>query len=107
MTVATREPQHLRALAIANSTRFARVEARRALREAPNASEARRRAAALIEENPAELQGMAVFDLLRSCHRHGRAKVLPILRRAELPESKPIGSLTERQRVALAGVLRG
>lgn len=108
MTTAT-EPQHLRALALANRTRHAQSECRRAVREAPDTAEGRRRAAALIEENPAELRNHPLDTLLREIPRQWGAVTVRMLREAGIPEHrrKLIGELTERQRGVLAGVLRG
>lgn len=62
-------------------------------------------AAQLVRETPDALLTMAVFDLLRVCHGTGRTLARTILRKAKLPEQKPLGTLTKRQRNVLAGVL--
>jgi len=49
---------------------------------------------------------MSISDLLMSQKRWGRARCRRLLTSISVPENKPIGTLTERQRAALADVLR-
>ena len=49
---------------------------------------------------------MAVSDLLMSQRRWGRARCRRVLLSVGLPENKQIGTLTDRQRNALASALR-
>ena len=48
---------------------------------------------------------MTVDELLRSQRGWGPSCSLRVLRSVPLPDTKTLGSLTERQRVTLAGVL--
>lgn len=50
---------------------------------------------------------MALSDLLMSQRRWGRARCRRVLLSLGLPENKPIGTMTERQRRALASTLQG
>ena len=49
---------------------------------------------------------MSISDLLMSQKRWGRARCRRLLLSIGVPENKEIGTLTERQRPALAAVLR-
>ena len=92
-------PQHLRALEQANRVRLARAELkRRVATEEITAAE-------VVEECPWEAGSMELADLLMSQRRWGRARCKRVLLTLGLPENKQIGSLTERQRRALAATL--
>jgi hypothetical protein len=54
---------------------------------------------------PAQIEGMPVSDLLMSQRHWGRARCRRYLTAVPLSENKTIGSMTERQRHALAGLL--
>src|SRR3954452_18781996 len=90
-------PQHLKALQRANEVRLARAALKRrvASGEVP--------AADVILACPAEVEGMAVSDLLMSQRRWGRTRCRKFLATIPISENKPIGSLTERQRRAGGG----
>jgi hypothetical protein len=91
--------QHLRALARANSVRLARAELKRQIAaEELSASE-------VILECPWEAASMAISDLLMCQRRWGRARCRRLLISLGVPENKQIGTLTQRQRLALAAVL--
>ncbi len=94
-------PQHLRALEYANRVRLARAELKRkvATREVGVAT--------VILDCPWEAEGMEIGHLLMSQPRWGRARCRRLLVRLGLPENKQVGTLTERQRVALAELLEG
>jgi hypothetical protein len=49
---------------------------------------------------------LPVRALLLMVRRVGQARVASILRRVAIPEMKPVGRMTDRQRHALAGVCR-
>jgi hypothetical protein len=49
---------------------------------------------------------MAVMDLLMSQHRWGRTRCRKFLAAVPIPETKALGALTDRQRRALAAMLR-
>jgi hypothetical protein len=92
-------PQHLRALERANRVRLARA----ALKRRVAAGELS--AAEVILESPWEAESMSVSELLMSQRRWGRTRCRRILLSLGLPENKQIGTMTERQRTALAAML--
>jgi len=92
-------PQHLRALQRANEVRLARAELKRRVAEGElTASE-------VVLDAPWEAESMAIADLLMSQHRWGRTRCRRFLAQVPLSETKTIGSLTERQRLAVAARL--
>ncbi len=92
-------PQHLLALQHANRVRLARAELKRKV-AASDLS-----AAEVIVNCPWEAASMEISDLLMSQRRWGRARCRRLLISLGLPENKHIGTLTVRQRRALAAVL--
>jgi hypothetical protein len=94
------EPQRLRALERANEIRLARAAIKRriALGEVL--------AADVILECPDAAGSWPVGELLMSQRRWGATRCRRFLIRNHIVETKPIGSLTERQRLVLAGSLR-
>jgi hypothetical protein len=92
-------PQHLKALERANRVRLARA----ALKRQVAAGE--RSAAEVIMASPWEAESMSVSELLMSQRRWGRTRCRRILLSLGLPENKQIGTMTERQRTALAAML--
>ena len=92
-------PQHLKALERANRVRLARA----ALKRQVAAGE--RSAAEVIMASPWEAESMSVSELLMSQRRWGRTRCRRILTSMGLPENKQIGTMTERQRIALAAML--
>jgi hypothetical protein len=91
--------QHLRALARANRVRLARAELKRQIAaEEISASQ-------VILECPWEAASMSISDLLMCQRRWGRARCRRLLVSLGVPENKQIGTLTQRQRGALAAVL--
>jgi hypothetical protein len=93
-------PQHLRALEQANRVRLARAELKR--RVATQATTV----ADVVLECPWEAESMALSDLLMSQRRWGRARCRRVLLTLGLPENKQIGTMTDRQRRALASTLK-
>jgi hypothetical protein len=92
-------PQHLRALQRANEVRLARAELKRRVAEGElTASE-------VVLGSPWEAESMAIADLLMSQRRWGRTRSRRFLAQVPLSETKTIGSLTERQRNAVAAQL--
>jgi hypothetical protein len=92
--------QHLRALEHANRVRLARAEMKRDIGSG---------ALSVVEvvlTCPWQAHSMSVSDLLMSQKRWGRARCRRLLTSIGVPENKPVGTLTERQRGALADVLR-
>lgn len=92
-------PQHLRALERANRVRLARA----ALKRRVAAEEVS--AAEVILQSPWEAESMSISELLMSQRRWGRTRCRRILLSLGLPENKQIGTMTERQRTALAAML--
>jgi hypothetical protein len=93
------EQQHLRALEHANRVRLARAQLKRQI------SSGALTAAEVIVSCPWEAHSMSISDVLMSQKRWGRARCRRLLLSIGVPENKRLGTLTERQRVALAGVL--
>jgi hypothetical protein len=92
-------PQHLRALEHANRIRLARAELKRRI-AAQELS-----AAEVVLSCPNEASGMSISDVLMSQRRWGRARCRRLLLSVGLVENKPMGTLTQRQRLELAAVL--
>jgi hypothetical protein len=92
-------PQHLKALERANRVRLARA----ALKRQVAAGE--RSAAEVIMASPWEAESMSISELLMSQRRWGRTRCRRVLLSLGLPENKQIGTMTERQRGALAAML--
>lgn len=95
----TPEPQRLRALDRANKIRLARAALKRqiALGEVS--------AAEIILTCPDAALSWPIGDLLMSQRRWGTTRCRKFLAANHLVETKPIGTLTERQRRVLAGGL--
>ena len=94
-------PQHLQALEHANRVRLARAELKRQV------AAGRVMVADVVVEAPWQARSMEVSELLMSQKRWGRERCRRLLLSIGVPENKPIGKLTERQRLALAAVLSG
>jgi len=62
-------------------------------------------AADVIMSCPWQAHSMSISDLLMSQKRWGRTRCRRLLMSLGVPENKQIGTLTERQRLALAAVL--
>ncbi len=92
-------PQHLQALQRANRVRLARAELKRRI------SEGEVTAAEVILTAPWEAGSMAIGDVLMSQRRWGGTRCRKFLAMFRISETKTIGSLTERQRRALAAQL--
>jgi hypothetical protein len=92
-------PQHLRALARANEVRLARAELKRQVADGEIS------AAHVILESPWEAASMSVADLLTSQRRWGTTRCRKLLQAIPMSENKTVGSMTERQRQALAALL--
>lgn len=92
-------PQHLRALARANEVRLARAELKRQV----HAGEVS--AADVILASAWEAESMTVADLLMAQRRWGHTRCRTFLQRIPMSETKTVGSMTERQRNAVAQLL--
>jgi hypothetical protein len=98
-TVGAGSEQHLRALEYANRVRLARARMKRKVAAGELS------AAEVILNCPWQAHTMAISDLLMSQKRWGRTRCRRLLMSHNVPENKQIGTLTERQRVALSTVL--
>jgi hypothetical protein len=92
-------PQHLQALQRANRVRLARAELKRRIADGEVT------AAEVILTSPWEASSMAIGDVLMSQRRWGGTRCRKFLAMFRISETKTIGSLTERQRHALAAQL--
>lgn len=98
-TIAPGRPQHLRALARANEVRLARADLKRRI------AEGHLSVAGIILDAPDETESMAVADLLMSQRRWGRTRCRKFLAQLSMSENKMVGTMTDRQRRALAALL--
>src|SRR5918912_417786 len=98
---ATAAPQHMRALMQANRVRLARAELKRQI------ADGARTVADVVSDCPWEAESMTIADLLMSQHRWGRTRCRRFLASIPMLETKTVGSMTERQRNALAAQLHG
>ena len=98
-TATARAPQHMRALARANRVRLARAELKRQV------AEGELTVAQVVLECPWEAESMAIADLLMSQHRWGRTRCRRFLAALPMSETKTIGTMTDRQRQAVARML--
>src|SRR4051812_14680688 len=94
-----RGPQHLQALERANEVRLARAELKRRV------ASGRITAAEVVLASPWEAESMTISDLLRSQRRWGTTRCRKFLQCIPMSENKTIGSMTERQRMAVAQLL--
>jgi hypothetical protein len=92
-------PQCMRALQRANEVRLARAELKRQIAEGTVS------AAEVILRCPAPIEKMTVSELLMSQRRWGRTRCRKYLTAVPLSETKTVGSMTDRQRLALAAML--
>jgi len=99
-TVGTEE-QHLRALEYANRVRLARARLKRGIAAGELA------AGDVVLSCPWQASSMSISDLLMSQKRWGRTRCRRLLVSLGVPENKQVGTLTQRQRLALAAVLAG
>jgi hypothetical protein len=90
------EPQHMQALQRANEVRLARAELKRRVAEGAVT------AGDVILKSPWEAASMSIGELLTSQHRWGSTRCRKFLGEIGMPETKTVGSMTERQRRAVA-----
>ena len=98
-TVSAGQEQHLRALEYANRVRLARARLKRKIAAGELS------AAEVVLSCPWQAHTMTISDLLMSQKRWGRARCRRLLMSHIVPENKQVGTLTERQRLALSAVL--
>jgi hypothetical protein len=92
-------PQHMRALARANEVRLARAELKRRIGHGEVT------VAEVVLTSPWEAESMTISDLLMSQRRWGTTRCRKLLQGIPMSENKTVGSMTERQRRALATLL--
>ena len=97
-TIAQR-PQHMEALERANQVRLARAELKRRVAEGDVT------VAEVVLTCPPAAQSMAISDLLTCQRQWGRNRCRKFLATVPLSEAKTIGTMTQRQRKALASML--
>jgi hypothetical protein len=93
------DQQHLRALEYANRVRLARARMKRKIAAGELCVED------VIVSCPWQAHSMSISDLLMSQKRWGRTRCRRLLVSLNVPENKQVGTLTERQRRALASML--
>lgn len=98
-TIDAGQEQHLQALEYANRVRLARARMKRRIAAGELS------AAEVILSCPWQAHSMSISDLLMSQKRWGRARCKRLLVALGVPENKQVGTLTERQRLALAAML--
>jgi hypothetical protein len=98
-TIDAGQDQHLRALEYANRVRLARAGMKRRIARGELS------AAEVVLSCPWQANSMSISDLLMSQKRWGRTRCRRLLVSLGVPENKQVGTLTERQRLALAAVL--
>src|SRR4051795_410918 len=94
-----RAPQHMRALARANEVRLSRAELKRRVAQGELA------VADVVLSSPWEAESMTISDLLTSQRRWGTTRCRKLLQCIPMTENKTVGSMTDRQRRALAELL--
>jgi hypothetical protein len=94
------EPQRLRALERANQVRLARATLKRSIALGSVS------AADVLLSCPREASSWPIGELLMSQRRWGTTRCRKFLARNQIVETKPIGTLTERQRLILAAALQ-
>jgi hypothetical protein len=92
-------PQHMQALQRANAVRLARAELKRRVAIGETC------AADVILDAPWEAESMTISDLLTSQRRWGHTRCRKFLQCVPMSENKSVGSMTDRQRHALAQML--
>jgi hypothetical protein len=95
----TADSQPLRALERANRLRVARSHLKRRV------GEGQVTAGAVVLASPAETATMSLFDLLRCQRMWGERRAHGFLVGCGISETKTVGSLTDRQRAAVAARL--
>jgi hypothetical protein len=98
-TIAAARPPYMRALERANEVRLARAQLKRRV------TSGEIDVAEVIVYCPWEAHSMAVADLLMSQRRWGQTRCHKLLAQLDMSEKKTVGSMTDRQRRALAAML--
>jgi hypothetical protein len=92
-------PQYMQALARANEVRLARAELKRSVASGEIT------VADILLGQYWEAENMTISDLLMSQRRWGHTRCRKLLMQVPVSENKTVGSMTERQRKALAQLL--
>jgi hypothetical protein len=92
-------PQYMQALARANQVRLARAELKRSVASGEIT------VAEVLLGTYWEVENMTISDLLMSQRRWGHTRCRKLLMQVPVSENKTVGSMTERQRCALAQLL--
>ena len=98
-TMAPAPPQHMQALQRANEVRLARASLKRLINVGAVT------VAEVILTCPWEVASMTIAELLTSQRRWGTARCSKFLVEIGMPETKTVGSMTERQRALLAAMV--
>ncbi|MEA2222062.1 MAG: hypothetical protein QOH83_438 [Solirubrobacteraceae bacterium] len=98
-TMAPARPQHMQALQRANEVRLARAELKR------NVGDGAITVDEVILTCPWEAASMTIAELLTSQRRWGTTRCRKFLAGIGMPETKTVGSMTERQRTLLAAMI--
>lgn len=98
-TMAPARPQHMHALQRANKVRLARAELKRRVADGGIS------VGEVIVQCPWEAASMTIAELLTSQRRWGATRCSKFLAQLGMPETKTVGSMTERQRSLLAATL--
>jgi len=98
-TMAPAPPQHMQALQRANEVRLARAELKRKVGDGAITVDE------IILTCPWEAASMTIAELLTSQRRWGTARCRKFLAAIGMPETKTVGSMTERQRSLLAAMI--
>jgi hypothetical protein len=105
-TAAPEAPQHLRALQKANAARLEHAATKKRIKRAGSPAAGRELAACVLTDPPALCANLRVVDLLAAIPRYSAATARSVLHAHTILEQKRLGTLTERQRLALASTLR-
>jgi hypothetical protein len=100
-TMTAAEPQHLHALARANEIRLARATMKRAIASGEQS------VATVLMACPREVATMEIGELLECQRRWGSQRTRRLLAGVPVVETKMVGTLTERQRRAIAAAIDG
>ena len=92
-------PQYMQALARANEVRLARAELKRSVASGEIT------VTEVLLGTYWEVENMTISDLLMSQRRWGHTRCRKLLMQVPVSENKTVGSMTERQRRALAQLL--
>src|SRR3954452_18191110 len=93
-------PQYMQALARANEVRLARAELKRSVASGEIT------VAEVLLGQYWEAENMTISDLLMSQRRWGHTRCRKLLMQVPVSENKTVGSMTERQKRALAALLQ-